>query len=185
MTREETLRRGGHLYVLFLTSMLTAFTGGMTAMPLVEKDLVDKYHYMTDDEFWTYPAIGQTLPGVVGIHNAMLIGNRVAGFFGGFMAALGVITTAFGCMLIIGGLFQSFITNPFVYGAISGIRVISVVILSDITVKMFRNCQKGSLTYVLIALGFVLPAFFNFSAFSVILIAGAAGIGSAYLMKEE
>lgn len=181
----ETIRRGLCLYYIFATSMLTAFTGGMVAMPIIERYLVEKKHWMSEREFWDYPAIGQTLPGVVGVHNAIFIGNHVAGRFGSVMAAAGVITTAFTSMMIVGVLFQSLVNNPYVFGAIRGIRVVAGIIILGVAGRLFRNCDKTLLTWCLILAGVIFPLVFRVSAFYLILFSGAVGIISMYLPQGK
>ena len=144
MENESRLQRGLFLFWTFFKGMMFAFTGGMAAIPVVEKDLVERKKWLTDKEFWTFPAIGQSLPGVIGIHNSILIGNRIAGLFGSFMAALGVITPAFVCMLIIAALFQTVVNNPYIQGMIRGIRAIAVAIILGNAVRLLKTIKKDA-----------------------------------------
>ena len=167
------LHRGLFLFWTFFKGMAFAFTGGMAAMPVVERDLVDRKKWLTDEEFWMFPALGQSLPGVIGIHNSILIGNRIAGPFGSLMAALGVITPAFIGMLLIAALFQTVVNNPYIQGMIRGIRAIAVAIMKTI--------RKDTFSVILVLSAIIIPLFFRFSAFYTILLCGLAGIISVFL----
>lgn len=173
---ESTTRKGFYLFRLFFKSMMFAFTSGMAAIPSIERGIVEKKKWLSHEEFWTYPVLGQSLPGVISIHNSILLGNRVAGPFGAFMALMGVITPPFVCMLGIAMLFQTLVDNPYIQGMIRGIRVISIVLIFGNGIRLLSTVRHDLLTVVLVVIAAAVPLFFNFSAFWTIVICGTIGI---------
>ena len=173
---ESTTRKGFYLFRLFFKSMMFAFTSGMAAIPSIERGIVEKKKWLSHEEFWTYPVLGQSLPGVISIHNSILLGNRIAGPFGAFMALMGVITPPFVCMLGIAMLFQTLVDNPYIQGMIRGIRVISVVLIFGNGIRLLSTVRHDLLTVVLVVIAAAAPLFFNFSAFWTIVICGTIGI---------
>ena len=158
-----------------------AFTNGAAAIPTIERGIVDKKKWLTHEEFWVYPVLGQTLPGVISIHNSILIGNRIAGPFGAFMAALGVVLPAFLSMLLVAAVFQAFVENPYVHGAIRGIRIISVVIIFGNAVRLLRNVPRQAFSVILVMVALLVPLLSGFSAFRTIIACGIAGIISVLI----
>ena len=173
---ESKTQKGLYLFRLFFKSMMFAFTSGMAAIPSIEHGIVDKKKWLSHEEFWTYPVLGQSLPGVISIHNSILLGNRIAGPFGAFMALMGVITPPFVCMLGIAMLFQTLVDNPYIQGMIRGIRVISVVLIFGNGIRLLSTVRHDLLTVVLVVIAAAAPLFFNFSAFWTIVICGTIGI---------
>ena len=173
---ETAVHKGFILFWIFFKGMLFAFTNGMAALPTIEREIVDKRKWLTDEEFWTYPVLGQSLPGVVSIHNSILIGNRIAGPFGAFMSAMGVVLPAFLTMLLVAAVFQTFVDDPYVHGAIRGIRVISVVIIFSNAVRLLRNVPRQTFSVILVLAAILVPLLSGFSAFWTIIVCGAAGI---------
>ncbi len=173
---ESTTRKGFYLFRLFFKSMMFAFTSGMAAIPSIERGIVEKKKWLSHEEFWTYPVLGQSLPGVISIHNSILLGNRIAGPFGAFMALMGVITPPFVCMLGIAMLFQTLVDNPYIQGMIRGIRVISIVLIFGNGIRLLSTVRHDLLTVVLVVIAAAAPLFFNFSAFWTIVICGTIGI---------
>ena len=173
---ESTTRKGFYLFRLFFKSMMFAFTSGMAAIPSIERVIVEKKKWLSHEEFWTYPVLGQSLPGVISIHNSILLGNRIAGPFGAFMALMGVITPPFVCMLGIAMLFQTLVDNPYIQGMIRGIRVISIVLIFGNGIRLLSTVRHDLLTVVLVVIAAAAPLFFNFSAFWTIVICGTIGI---------
>ena len=178
---ENRTQKGLSLFWIFFKGMMFAFTSGMAAIPTIEKGIVDQKGWLTHEEFWTYPVLGQSLPGVISIHNSILLGNRIAGPFGAAMALLGVILPAFVCMLGIAALFRSFVDNPYIQGMIRGIRVISVALILGNGIRLLTTVRKDLLSLILVVAAVVLPLFFGFSAFWTIILCGIAGIISIYI----
>lgn len=65
----------------FRVGML-GFGGGPSSIPLVHKEVVEKYKWMNDDEFSDVLALGNALPGPIATKMAGYIGFRVGGFLG-------------------------------------------------------------------------------------------------------
>lgn len=180
MIMESNTQKGLYLFRLHFIAMMFAFTSGMAALPTIERGIVEKKKWLTHEEFWTYPVLGQTLPGVISVHNSIFMGSRIAGPFGALMSLLGVITPAFVCMLGIAALFQTVVGNTYIQGAIRGIRVISVVILLGNGIRLLTTVQKDVLTAILVIAAVLLPLFFGFSSFWVILLCGIVGLISVF-----
>lgn len=179
---ESTKHKCLFLFWTFFKAMMFAFTNGAVALPAIERGIVDKKGWLTHEEFWTYPVLGQTLPGVISIHNAILIGNRIAGPAGAFSALMGVIIPAFVCMLGIAALFQAYVDDPYIQGAIRGIRVVSVAIILGNAVRLLKTVPKQAFSIVMVLAAVFIPLMTGFGAFRTIIGCGIAGILSILFM---
>ena len=179
---ESSEHKNLFLFWTFFKAMMFAFTNGTVALPAIERGVVDKKCWLTHEEFWTYPVLGQTLPGVISIHNAILLGNRIAGPAGAFSALMGVIIPAFVCMLGIAALFQAYVDDPFIQGAIRGIRVVSVAIILGNAVRILRTVPKQAFSMVMVLAAVFIPLMTGFGAFRTIIACGFAGILSILFM---
>ena len=180
MKEESNFKKGVFLFWSFMKGMCFAFTGGMTSLPIVEKDVVDRKHWISKEEFWSFPVISQSLPGVISIHNAMMIGNAIAGPAGSIGAVLGVIFPAFFSMLIAAMLFQNLSGNPYVQGVIRGIRIVAIAIISGVAVFLVKS-KRGVFSVVILIAAIAASLFFNVGALTVIIIAGALGIAAEFI----
>ena len=180
MEEESNFKKGLFLFWSFMKGMCFAFTGGMTSLPIVEKDVVDRKHWISKEEFWSFPVISQSLPGVISIHNAMMIGNAIAGPAGSIGAVLGVIFPAFFSMLIAAMLFQNLSGNPYVQGVIRGIRIVAIAIISGVAVFLVKS-KRGVFSVVILIAAIAASLFFNVGALTVIIIAGALGIAAEFI----
>ncbi len=78
------------VFCAFFRIGLFGFGGGPTMIPLVHAEVVNRYHWMSDDEFSNVLAIGNTLPGPIATKMAGYIGYKVAGYTGMLLAVIAV-----------------------------------------------------------------------------------------------
>ena len=77
-----------------------AFGGGFTAIPLIQYEMVDRFHWLSTKEFLDGIALGQVTPGPVLI-TATFVGYKVSGFLGAFMATLGIFFPSFFILVLL------------------------------------------------------------------------------------
>ena len=68
------------IFIAFFRSGILGFGGGPASIPLVHKEVVGNFGWMTDDEFADVLSIGNTLPGPIATKMAGYIGYRVGGW---------------------------------------------------------------------------------------------------------
>jgi chromate transporter len=77
-----------------------AFGGGFTGIPLIQYEMVEKFHWLTTKEFLDGIALGQITPGPVLI-TSTFIGFKVAGLLGAAMATLGMFSSSFLILMLV------------------------------------------------------------------------------------
>ena len=77
-----------------------AFGGGFTAIPLIQYEMVDRFHWLSTKEFLDGIALGQVTPGPVLI-TATFVGYKVSSFLGAFMATIGVFFPSFFILVLL------------------------------------------------------------------------------------
>jgi chromate transporter len=71
-----------------------AFGGGFTIIPLIQYEVVDKFHWVNTKEFLDGIAMGQVTPGPIMI-TATFLGYKLSGLWGAAMATLAIFSPAF------------------------------------------------------------------------------------------
>ena len=71
-----------------------AFGGGFTIIPLIQYEVVDKFHWVNTKEFLDGIAMGQVTPGPIMI-TATFLGYKLSGFWGALMATIAIFSPAF------------------------------------------------------------------------------------------
>ncbi|MGO4936149.1 chromate transporter [Fundicoccus sp. Sow4_H7] len=79
------------LFISFLKIGAFSFGGGYAAMPLIQAEVVETYHWMTMQEFTDLITISQMTPGPIAINSATFVGTQVAGVIGAVVATIGSV----------------------------------------------------------------------------------------------
>lgn len=89
------------LFIVFLKIGAFTFGGGWAMISIIEKEIVDKKHWVTKEEFLDLLAVAQSIPGILAVNMAVAVGDRLRGRGGAIIAALGTIIPSFMMILII------------------------------------------------------------------------------------
>jgi chromate transporter len=77
-----------------------AFGGGFSVIPLIQYEMVDRFHWLSTKEFLDGIALGQVTPGPILI-TATFIGYKVSNVLGATMATLGVFFPSFFILILL------------------------------------------------------------------------------------
>ena len=74
------------LFYTFAKVGVMTFGGGYAMLPILQREVVEKKGWATDEELTDYFAIGQCTPGVIAVNTATFIGQKRRGILGGIVA---------------------------------------------------------------------------------------------------
>ena len=176
------------VFTLFLTfAKIGAFTfgGGYAMIPMIEKEVIEKKKWISEDILLEVIAIAESTPGPIAINSATFIGNRVAGFWGSFAATFGVVLPSFLIIFCLSFILRQFTQFEPVVFAFEGIRVGVLALMIKALVGMYKKAPKGVLSYIIMGLGLILSAFTEIDAVFIIIGAGIAGIISSLIADKK
>lgn len=90
-----------NLFLTFFKIGAFTFGGGWAMISIIEREIVDKHHWIEKDDFLDLLAIAQSLPGILAVNIATAVGDKVKGTKGSMVAALGTILPSFLIILAI------------------------------------------------------------------------------------
>ena len=79
------------LFLTFAKVGVMTFGGGYAMLPILQREVVEKKGWVTEEELADYFAIGQCTPGVIAVNTATFVGQKLAGVAGGIVATLGMV----------------------------------------------------------------------------------------------
>ncbi|MBN2504817.1 MAG: chromate transporter [Bacilli bacterium] len=164
------------IFLTFLKIGLFTFGGGYSMIPLIQREAIEKRHWIDNDEFLDIIAIAESTPGPIAINSATYIGYRLRGFWGSLMATLGVVIPSFVVILLVSMFFLQFKSNVYIAYAFQGIRIGVAILIFNAALKIYKKVNKNWFTYVMILIGLVLVLFDIVPTLLVILIGGLVGI---------
>ncbi|MBQ6394937.1 MAG: chromate transporter, partial [Atopobiaceae bacterium] len=102
------------LLPLFLTAFSISATAnsGYAILAAMKIDLVEKRHWLTEEQMTDVAAFAQSSPGPIGVNAAMIIGFHSAGILGGLASVLGVVTPSLLFLIVVSYTYQMIISNP-------------------------------------------------------------------------
>ena len=164
------------LFFTFFKVGLFTFGGGWAMIPLIEKEVVDKQGLLDKEEFLDAVVVGQSMPGVMAVNVAILVGNKMYGFKGSLVATLGAVLPSFTIILLIAMFFSKFYEIPTIKAIFKGIRP-AVVALIIAPVFTTAKSAKVNVKTVWIPIVCALAVWkFDVSPILLIILAVTAGI---------
>ena len=167
------------LFKLFLTFAkigAMTFGGGYAMLPILQREVVEKQKWATDEEIADYFAIGQCTPGVIAVNTATFIGQKTAGIPGGIIAPLGVVFPSLIIISALAGVITIFADLAWVKNAFAGIRVCVCVLIFNSVLKLWKSSVKdlwGILIFIAVLAASLL---FSVSPIVFVLVSALAGI---------
>lgn len=145
------------LFFAFLRVGFFAFGGGLAALPLVEREIVDTYHWLTRQEFLELLALSQLTPGPIAINAATFTGFKVGGIFGALIATIAFCTPSILLTLFVVLFLNHFRSNPWVARFLQGLRPALFALLFRVAFLVIRGSIQDPFALVLgIACGLLL-----------------------------
>lgn len=89
------------MFATFFKIGAFTFGGGWAMISIIEREIVDKHHWIEREEFIDLLAISQAIPGILAVNIASSIGDRLRGMKGSIAASLGTILPSFLIILAI------------------------------------------------------------------------------------
>lgn len=163
------------------------FGGGYAMLPMLQREVVEKHGWATEEELADYYAIGQCTPGVIAVNTATFIGYRQAGIIGGIMATLGVVFPSVVIITVIAAFLTNFAELQVIRYAFEGIRVCVCVLIFNAVQKLWKKSVVDQPTTAIFLLVFLIsaglavgqsfyPELFSVSPIVYVVIAGVAGV---------
>ena len=152
----------------FVIGALT-FGGGYAMLPMLEREIVNKHKWGTQEELLNYFAIGQCTPGVIAVNTATFVGYKKKGVLGGIAATLGVIAPSLLIITVIALVLENFMDICWVQHAFAGIRVAVCALIASSVIKLVKSNIKQWWHIALAVAGFVVVAVFSLSPVYVVI----------------
>jgi len=150
------------IFFSFLKVGTIGFGGGQATIPIIQAEVVDKYHWLSEDQFADFYAVGNTLPGPIATKMSIIVGFEEAGFLGAVAALVGLLLPSSVAIIIIYLAFMEFKDTKFVIGMQAAAKPAVAVLIGGVAFglarKMFTGFEAISDPNTLISLGIFVGA---------------------------
>ena len=164
------------LFLTFAKVGVCTFGGGYAMLPILQREVVEKKGWATEEELTDYYAIGQCTPGIIAVNTATFIGQKCGGVLGGIAATLGVIFPSLVIISVLAGLITNFSHLQWVKDAFAGIQVCVCVLIFNAVSKLLKKSVVDWRTAVIFLAVLLGGLFLRLSPVWFVLAAALAGI---------
>lgn len=164
------------LFKVYLFAGTFTFSGGMAMLPVIERELCHKHHFISQEDLYEYTTLSQTFPGVIALTNACFVGKKINGTRGMLVAGLGAVLPAYVLMSLATLLYQLIPQDGLVLSMLSAIRATSAAFLFVAAYSIARYSLTSRTTRWLALFCFVFTVLQLLSAPMLIFLAALAGV---------
>ncbi len=136
-TNKEDRHPAGAGSVFWTFFRISAFTigGGYAMVPVIGREVVRK-SWIAEEEFYDLFALAQSFPGPIALTTALVVGRRVAGYLGFFLAMLGILIPPFAAVILAALLLQGFGSLAPVRGFLDGAKAVIPGLIASLLWRM-------------------------------------------------
>lgn len=164
------------LFAVFAKIGAMTFGGGYAMLPILQREVVEKQNWASEEELMDYFAIGQCTPGIIAVNTATFIGQKNKGVLGGIFATLGLVTPSLVIISLLAGVIEAFSHIVWVQHAFGGIRVCVCILIANAVIKLLKKAVIDKFTFVIFAAVTAAAFFTDLSPVIFVLIAAVIGI---------
>ncbi len=139
--KTETASSPLSLFWTFFKIGAFTFGGGWAMISIIEREIVTKHAWLDKDEFLDLLAVAQSIPGILAVNIAVVVGDKLHGGLGSVCAAAGTILPSFLIILFI-AIFLSpedITKNDALTRIFKGIRPVVVALIVAPVITTYRR----------------------------------------------
>ena len=166
------------LFWIYFKIGLFGFGGGYAVISMIHFEVVERYGWITDQQFTDLVAISQMTPGPIGINSATYIGYSVTGsVFGAALATFALCLPSFILVLLISYYLKKHRENPYIETVFKALKPVTVGLIASAALFLAtKETFFDFVSYILFFAALGLSLFTRIHPILTIALAGIAGI---------
>ncbi len=165
------------LFIVFTKISLFAIGGAYSFLPLLEKELVQRYQWIGREEFLDVMGMVRIFPGAISIKYATYVGYKVMGIPGAIVANIGNLLGPISFIIIASSFYHKYKNLPSVKGAFDMIQLSVFAMIIAVAFQLVDvNQLLHTRSLLIILISFTL--FIYSSIHPAVVIVGAGLLGA-------
>jgi chromate transporter len=160
-------------WILIVVNALT-IGGGFVMLPMLHREFVEKYHWLTNQEFIDAIAIGQVTPGPLTVMNAFM-GYKIYGLLGAVMAMISSYLPCIIIVTLVAKYYYTYRESVIVNSSFMGIKPAVIGLLAAVAISLGNTSLVDPITFGIAIISFVVIAFTKIDPTFVIIGSGIIG----------
>jgi chromate transporter len=166
------------VFFFFLKVGSILYGSGYVLLAFLQRDLVERWQWLTSQELLDAVAVGQLTPGPI-FTTATFVGYLVAGNLGAIAATVGIFLPAF----LLVGLINPWVTklrqSPLASSFLDGVNAASLGLMAVVTYTLAKSALIDSLTVILVLLSLLVVFRFKVNSAWLVIAGGIVGFISS------
>lgn len=164
------------LFLTLLKISATTFGGGFVIVPLLKSKFVDEEKLIDEDEMLELMAIAQSCPGPIAVNASVMIGYRISGVKGVFIALLATMIPPLAIISVISLFYSAFRDNALIKIVMTGMLCGVSAVIIDVVIQMLKKLDKSIVNILLLIAAFIAAGVFKINVILIIVVAIFIGI---------
>ena len=152
MLLETVSERAWHIFWYFLRTGAVLFGSSLVLIALIEKDVVNRFGWLTTQQLTDAIAVGQITPGPV-LSSSTFVGFIAGGFWGGIASTVGVFLPSFIIVAITAPLVKKLRENEITSAFLGGVNAAVVALILMVCVNLAQNALVDVWTVAVLVAG--------------------------------
>jgi chromate transporter len=188
-TKLHEVTRPDSLTALFLAFNSVALQGFGGVLTIIQREVVERQRWLTQQEFAEDWAVSQILPGGNVINLCIILGNRYFGWRGALAALAGILAAPMLIVLVLATLYSQFADVAAVSGAVRGMGAAAAGLIGAAAIKMLsglkQNLLGAKVSAALIALTFIAVGLLRWPLAYTVLGLGVPAFAYAWILVRK
>ncbi len=127
------------LFLSFIQVGLFSIGGGYAAIPVIQSQVVEKYAWLSLNEFTDLITIAEMTPGPIAVNSATFVGIKIAGILGAIIATLAVILPSLFIVSLLANIYFKYRNIDFMQKILGTLRPVIVALIASAGLSILLN----------------------------------------------
>ncbi len=132
-----------YLFFAFFIANLLGYGGGPASIPLMFEEVVNRFGWLSSEEFNNVLALGNALPGPIATKIAAYVGFSVTGWGGVAVALAATIVPSSVAVILLMKVLQKYRQSPVVKGLSLAVQPVICMLMLLLTVTIFNDALQS------------------------------------------
>ncbi|OIR61340.1 transporter [Bacillus sp. FMQ74] len=122
-----------YLFMAFFIANLLGYGGGPASIPLMFEEVVNRYNWLSNDQFSNMLALANALPGPIATKIAAYVGYSAGGWPGFLIALIATVVPSALALIVLLRIIQRFRQSPVIKGMTLSVQPVIAVMMLILT----------------------------------------------------
>lgn len=181
----QKLKLAGNIFLSFMKIGSFTFGGGWGIVAQMQKEFVEKRHWISEEELMDYTSVGKSIPGTMIANVSYLFGYHMGGVVCGIAALLGITFVPLVLLTFITFFYNNVKDNIYIMRALVGIRAAVLPIMGSAIWHLRKAAFKRPSGYAIALGSFLLYYVIKMQSFLIIILGAIIGLLLTKRGKEK